>query len=60
MIKRKYNKHLNPDYLRGAICAAELAGEMEKDRTNVYLLEDRILCRLNIISKRQMRKYKKY
>lgn len=54
---RKYNNRLNPQFVRGAVVAASLAEELQGD--GEYCLEDRILGKLNIITKRQMRKNRK-
>jgi len=55
---RRYNKAIvkkNPEFVRGAVVAAHLAEELGQ---NGYRLTDRILLKLNLINKRQVRKRK--
>jgi len=51
--ERKYNKYLHPEYVKGAVLAAAIAEEIQGN--NGYRVEDRILLKLNIITKRQVR-----
>ncbi len=50
-------KQLHPEFIKGVYCAINLIEEM-KDPNNEYLLSDRILFKLNIINKKQIRKIK--
>ena len=51
----KQRRHLHPEFVKGAVCAATIAEGLQG--RNEYLLEDRILLKLNIITKSQLRKY---
>jgi len=53
--KRKYNKHSHPEFVKGAVFAAAIAEDIQS--SSIYRLEDRILLKLNIITKRQLRTY---
>ena len=53
---KKYNKEAvkkSPEFVRGVALAAGVAQDLQG--TSKYRLEDRILCKLNLISKRQLR-----
>jgi hypothetical protein len=53
----RYNQHIvkrDPSFVRGAICAAELAAEISNDSKSH--MADRVLLKLNLLNGRNMRK----